>query len=58
MKIGLDKVKAIRKWPTSTLAKGILLFLGFAEFYQKFVKSYSKITTSSTEMIKKDIIFT
>ena len=39
-------------------AKKILLFLGFARFYQKFVKDYSKITTSLMEITGKDIIFT
>ena len=58
MEIDPDKVKAIREWPTPTLVKGILLFLGFARFYQKFVKGYSKITAPLTEMTKKDIVFT
>ena len=53
-----NKVKAIWKWPISMLAKGILLFLGFAGFYQKFVKSYSEITAPLTEMTRKDIVFT
>ena len=40
------------------LAKEILSFLGFAGFYWKFVKSYSKITAPLTEMTRKDIVFT
>ena len=58
MKIGPDKVKAIREWPTLTLVKKILLFLGFAGFYQKFMKTYSEIIAPLTEMTRKDIVFT
>ena len=39
------------------LAKEILLFLGFAGFYWKFVKSYLEITVPLTKMTRKDIIF-
>ena len=58
VEIDPDKVTAICEWPTPTLAKRILLFLGFAEFYWKFVKGYSKITALFTEMIRKNIVFT
>ena len=34
------------------------MFLGFAEFYQKFVKGYFEITALFTEMTRKDIVFT
>ena len=33
IKIDSDKVKTIQEWPTPTLAKEILLFLRFTEFY-------------------------
>ena len=58
IKMNSNKVKAIRKWPTLMLAKGILSFLGFIEFYCKFVKNYSKITALFTKMTRKDIVFT
>ena len=58
MKIDSDKVKAIQEWLMLTLARGILLFLGFAGFYRKFVKNYSKLIVPFTEMTGKDIAFT
>ena len=58
MEMDPDKVKTIQEWPTLTSAKEILLFLGFARFYRKFVKDYLEITASLTEMTRKDIVFT
>ena len=57
MKIDFDKVKAIYKLSISTLAKKILLFLEFADFYWKFVKDYLEITILLTEMTRKNIVF-
>ena len=58
MEKNLKKIKIIFKWLTSILAKRILLFLEFAEFYQKFIKSYLEIITPFTEMTRKNIVFT
>ena len=55
--MNFDKVKAIRKWPTLISTKKNLFFLGFAGFYQKFIKGYLKIIVFSTKITKKDIVF-
>ena len=38
-----EKVEAIRNWKEPTNIKEIQWFLGFANFYRRFIKNYSKI---------------
>jgi transposase InsO family protein len=38
-----DKVSVVRDWPLPTSAKEVQRFLGFAGFYRRFVKDFSKI---------------
>lgn len=38
------KVKAVKEWPTPSSCKDVQHFLGFANFYQKFIRSFSQIT--------------
>ena len=37
------KLDGIAKWPTSTKVKDVRSFLGFANFYQRFIPNYSNI---------------
>ena len=37
------KIEAVQKWPTPTNLKEIRAFLGFANYYRRFVRNYSKI---------------
>lgn len=38
-----DKVSALKNWPRPSNQKELKCFLGFAGYYQRFVKEYSKI---------------
>ena len=49
-----EKVKAIREWPEPRNLKEVQAFLGFANFYQKFIPGYSQICTPLTKMTKKE----
>ena len=49
-----EKVKAIKEWPEPKNLKEVQAFLGFANFYQRFIQGYSQICTSLTKMIKKE----
>jgi transposase InsO family protein len=52
-----DKVKAIQEWETPTTVKGVRGFLGFANFYRKFIDHYSDIVRPLTELTHKDKVF-
>ena len=49
-----EKVKAIREWPEPRNLKEVQAFLGFANFYLRFIQGYSQICTPLTKMTKKE----
>ena len=49
-----EKVKAIREWPEPRNLKEVQAFLGFTNFYQRFIQGYSQICTPLTKMTKKE----
>lgn len=51
------KMEAIQEWPTPKSVQEIRQFLGLAGFYRKFIKDFSKISSSLTELLKKDVKF-
>ncbi len=51
------KIKAIMDWKAPTSAKGVLGFLGFANFYRRFIKGFSQITAPLYGLVKKDTDF-
>ena len=52
------KVKAITEWPAPTNVHGVRSFLGLANFYQRFIKDYAKLTKPLTDLTQKDRSFT
>jgi hypothetical protein len=51
IKVDLEKVEAIYNWKHLTTVKGVQSFLGFCNFYQRFIQNYSKTTASLTQLI-------
>jgi hypothetical protein len=51
------KVRSILDWPIPTSIKGVQSFLGFANFYRRFIQDYSKVANPLTSLIKKDLPF-
>jgi len=47
------KLAAIREWPTPTSVKEVQSFLGFANFYWKFIWNYSKIAEPLIQLTRK-----
>jgi hypothetical protein len=49
-----EKVKAVVEWREPTNVKGVQSFLGFANFYRRCIRDFSKITTPLTKLTRKD----
>lgn len=49
-----DKVQTIKEWPVPKTIKEIQAFLGFANFYRRFIKDYSHIAVPLTTLTRKD----
>jgi hypothetical protein len=48
-----EKVKAIQEWPEPRKVKDIQSFLGFANFYRRFIHEYSEIVLPLTRLTRK-----
>ena len=55
-KVEMDpiKVSGIQKWPVPNNKKELQQFLGFCNFYRRFVKDYSKIAKPMTQLTGND----
>jgi transposase InsO family protein len=47
-----DRIEAVASWPEPRSVNDILSFLGFTNFYRRFIKNYSKITVPLTDLTK------
>src|SRR6266511_2273448 len=52
-----EKVKVIQDWPELRKVKDVQSFLGFANFYCRFIFNYSDIVVPLTHLIRKGITF-
>ncbi len=48
-----SKVHAVLNWPLPSTIKELQRFLGFANFYRRFIRGFSSIATLLTNMTKK-----
>ena len=48
------KLNGIRNWPTLTKVKDVRSFLGFTNFYRKFIGDYSNIACPLIDLTKQD----
>ncbi|KAK3534427.1 hypothetical protein QTP86_015226, partial [Hemibagrus guttatus] len=46
------KVAAIKDWPMPTTVKELQRFLGFANFYRRFIQNYSSISNPLTSLLR------
>jgi len=49
------KIEAVQDWKIPKTVKDVQAFLGFANFYRKFIRNYSKVTTPLSELTKKEV---
>jgi hypothetical protein len=50
-----SKVQTIQDWPEPRKIKDIQSFLGFANFYRRFISDYSKIVVPLTRLTRKGV---
>lgn len=48
------KTDAVKDWPAPTKVKELQSFLGFCNFYRRFIKEYSRIARPLTELTQKN----
>jgi len=54
VKMDLVKVEGIMNWPTPTTVKDVRSFLGFCNFYQAFIPSFSHLVRPLNDLMKKN----
>lgn len=52
-----DKVAAVLDWPAPTCVRELQAFLGFANFYRRFIEGYSRRILPMTRLLRKGIAF-
>src|SRR5690606_17348029 len=57
IKMDPKKVNDVLDWKTPQNVHDIQVFLGFANFYRRFIKNFSKVVAPITRLLKKDIPF-
>ena len=58
-KVSMDsvKIKGIWDWPALTNVKEVQSFLGFGNFYRKFINKFSELAALLNGLLKKDMTF-
>ena len=54
IKMDMKKVQTIQDWPIPRHVKDVQAFLGFANFYRRFIKGYSELTSPLTRLTRKN----
>jgi hypothetical protein len=57
IEVDLEKVSAISSWGYSTTIRGVHSWLGFCNFYRRFIQDYGRIARPLTYLTGKDVPF-
>ena len=52
-----SKVEAILSWPVPKTIRELQSFLGFANFYRRFIDNYSGMMKALTRLLRKDVVW-
>lgn len=55
IRVDPEKVRVVRDWNAPTSVKGVQSFLGFCNFYRKFMRNYSRITKPISNLTKQGV---
>ena len=53
-----EKVRAVEQWPQPSDRKSLQRFLGFANFYRRFIRGYSSVAAPLTRLTSTKVRFT
>ena len=48
-----DRIQAVKNWPKLKSLREIQVFLGFANFYRRFIKGFSRLAALLTDVIRQ-----
>ncbi len=48
-----ERIKAVCNWPEPQSVRDIQVFLGFANFFRRFIQGFSRLAASLTSMLKQ-----
>ncbi|KAL9563874.1 hypothetical protein ACKAV7_011909 [Fusarium commune] len=51
------KVETVKNWKTPTCLTDVQAFIGFRNFYRRFIRDFSKLTAPLNRLTKKDVPF-
>ena len=57
IEVDKEKIELISKPPSPTNVKTVRQFLGYAGFYKRFIKDFSKVAKLLYKLLKKDAKF-
>ena len=47
-----ERIEAVKNWPEPTSVRDIQVFIGFANFYRRFIRGFSRIAAPLTSLLK------
>jgi len=54
VQIDKEKLSGVLEWPVPTKVKQVQAFLGFANFYHRFIENFAKMSKPLSDLTKKD----
>jgi hypothetical protein len=57
IKMDQEKIAAVRNWPVPRKVRDVRSFLGFANFYRRFIRGYSEVVRPLTRLTRKGVTF-
>ena len=57
IEVDLEKTQIIYNWKVPDTIQGIQSFLGFYNFYQRFIKNYSHMACPLNQLTRKEVPF-
>ena len=57
LEVDPEKIQAIIDWASPITVKGLQAFLGFCNFYRRFIEGYSRITKPLHQLTRKEALY-